>query len=120
MNNARTAAAGTSKEKPPVLGRVLPTGIVSRITLSLFGMLSLVVADPVVLAPVVSPVVAPGVVPVDAPVVSPVVAPVVSAVVAPVMSPVIVPVVSVVVGVPPSVHSSTFIVYSVSVATAIM
>jgi hypothetical protein len=161
MSNASTATAGTCTEGPPVLGSCWPSGIVSRITLSLFEVLSLVVADPVVLAPVVSPVVAPVVVPVDAPVVSPVVAPpVVSAVVAPVVSPVVVPVVSVVlvvvpvvpvvvpvmrvvpvvvpvvvdlvvvlvvavvapvvvpvvVGVPPSVHSSTFIVYSVSVA----
>src|SRR5215207_5932538 len=103
MNNASTATAGTRKEKPPVLGSSWPTGIVSRITLSLFEVLSLVVTDPVVLAPVVSPVVAPVVVPVDAPVVFPVVAPVVSAVVAPVVSPVVVPVVSVVLVVVPVV-----------------
>jgi hypothetical protein len=92
MNNATKARAGTRMERPPVLGSSWPWGIVSRITLSLFEVLSdevvlPVVADPVVLAPVVSPVVASVVVPVDAPVVSPVVAPVVPAVVAPVVSP---------------------------------
>jgi hypothetical protein len=82
--NGSTALIGMSMERPPVLGSCWPSGIVSRMTLSLGKVLSdevvlPVVADPVVLAPVVSPVLAPVVspvvVPVDAPVV-PVVPPV--------------------------------------------
>jgi hypothetical protein len=85
MSNATTAIAGTRKERPPVLGSCWPSGIVSRITSFLAGVLSPVVADLEVLAPVVSPVLAP--------VASPVVVPVVPSVVVPV---VLVPVVSVV------------------------
>jgi hypothetical protein len=100
MSNASTATAGTSPGRPPVLGSCWPSGIVSRITLSLREVLSPpVVAAPVVLAPVVSSLV---VVPVGAPVVPvvpvvlvPVVVPVVS-VVPVVLVPVVVPVVPVV------------------------
>jgi|SRR5215217_5641857 len=96
MSNASTATAGTSPGRPPpVLGSCWPSGIVSRITLSLREVLSPpVVAAPVVLAPVVSSLV---VVPVGAPVV-----PVVSVVLVPVVVPVIsvVPVVLVPVVVP--------------------
>lgn len=77
-----------------MLGSSWPPGIVSRITPSLREVLSgevvsSLVADPVVLAPVVSPVVLP----VDAPVV-PVVVPVVSVVLVPVVVPVVPVVVS--------------------------
>jgi len=81
--NASTVPIGMSMESPPVLGSCWPSGIVSRITLSLGEVLSPVVADPVVFAPVVSPVLAP----VVSPLVVPVVVPVVSVV------PVVVPVV---------------------------
>ena len=51
MSNASTAAAGTRRGRPPVCGRgSLSLVIVSRITASLFEVLSLVVADPVVSA----------------------------------------------------------------------
>jgi hypothetical protein len=76
MSNASIAAAGTRKERPPVLGSCWPSGIVSRITSLLAGVLSPVVADPEVLAPLVSPVLAPEVAPVVARVASPVVVPV--------------------------------------------
>src|SRR5215217_7960804 len=98
--NASTAPTGMSMESPPVLGST-PSGIVSRITLSLGELLSPVVAEPPVLAPVVSSLV---VVPVDAPVVlmvlvvlvvAPAVVPVVLVVV-PVVLPAVVPVVPVV------------------------
>src|SRR5918994_7897475 len=83
--NASTAPTGMSMESPPVLGSCwLSSGIVSRITLSLGEVLSPVVADPVVLAPVVSPVLAPVVSSVAVPVDSPVV-PVVVLVVVPVV-----------------------------------
>src|SRR5919107_2887164 len=78
--NASTAPTGMNMESPPVFGSCWRSGIVSRITLSLGEVLAPVVADPEVLAPVVSPVLAPVVssvvVPVDSPVV-PVVLPVV-------------------------------------------
>src|SRR5215212_6654591 len=101
--NASTAPTGMSMESPPVLGST-PSGIVSRITLSLGELLSPVVADPAVLAPLVSPVLAPVVsslvvVPVDAPVVLmvpvvlPAVVPVVPVVLVPVVPVVLVPVV---------------------------
>src|SRR5215213_8118506 len=104
--NASTAPTGMSMESPPVLGST-PSGIVSRITLSLGELLSPVVADPAVLAPLVSPVLAPVVsslvvVPVDAPVVlmvlvvlvvAPAVVPVVLVVLVPVVPVVLVPVV---------------------------
>ena len=94
-SNASTAAAGTSPEGPPVFGSCCPSGIVSRITSFLREVLSPVVADPAVLAPVVSavlaPVVSPLVVLVAAPVVS--VVPVVVPVVDPVVPVVLVPVV---------------------------
>src|SRR5215218_8872313 len=100
--NASTAPTGMSMESPPVLGST-PSGIVSRITLSLGELLSPVVADPAVLAPLVSPVLAPVVsslvvVPVDAPVVLMVlvVLPVVLPAVVPVVPVVLVPVVPVV------------------------
>ncbi len=106
MSNANTAAAGTRKERPPVLGSCWPSGIVSRITSFLGEVLSLVVADPEVLAPVVSPVLAPVVspvvVPVDVPVVVVLVVSAVPAVLEPVVSVVpvvLVPVVSVVSGI---------------------
>jgi hypothetical protein len=126
--NASTAPTGMSMESPPVLGSCWPSGIVSRITLSLGEVLSPVVADPAVPAPVVSavlaPVVSPLVVLVVVPVVSvvpvlvpvvlvPVVVPVlvavvvlvvlVVAVIEPVVVPAIVPVVPVVVSVVPAV-----------------
>src|SRR5215212_7730245 len=66
MSNATTAIAGTRKERPPVLGSCWPSGIVSRITSFLAGVLSPVVADPEVLAPEVDSVVVPVVVPVVA------------------------------------------------------
>jgi hypothetical protein len=89
MSNASRATAGTSPEGPPVLGSSWPPGIVSRITPSLREVLSgevvsSLVADPVVPAPVVSPVVLP----VDA-----LVVPVVVLVVPVVLVPVVVPVV---------------------------
>src|SRR5215207_5618832 len=104
MSNASSATAGTSPEGPPVLGSCWPSGIVSRITVSLREVLSPVVADPVVLAaPVLAPVVSSLVVdPVGAPVVPvvpvvlvPVVVPVVPVVLR-VVLPVVVPVVPVV------------------------
>src|SRR5215208_857359 len=92
--NASTAPTGMSMESPPVLGST-PSGIVSRITLSLGELLSPVVADPAVLAPLVSPVLAPVV---SSLVVVPVVAPVVLMVlVVLVVAPAVVPVVLVVV-----------------------
>src|SRR5215204_2686649 len=100
MNNASTAAAGTRKERPPVLGSCWPSGIVSRITSSLREVLSPEVADPAVLAPEVSPVLAPVVSPVL--VVPVVVVPVVSVVPVVLVVPVV-PVVVVVVSVVPVV-----------------
>ena len=96
-----------------MLGSSLPSGTVSRITLFLCEVVSEdvllpVVADPVVLARVVSLVLAPVVVPVDAPVV-PVVVPVVSAV------PVVVPVVPVVPVVVPVVVLVPVVVFVVPV-----
>ena len=110
MSNASTAPAGTSMERPPVLGSALPWGIVSRITLSLGEVVSPFVGAPVVsslvvvlvgvsvVLPVVVPVV-PVVVPVVVPLVRavPVVVPVVP-VVPLVLVPLVVPVVPVVVG----------------------
>jgi len=101
MSNASTAAAGTSPEGPPVFGSSsLFCGIVLRITSSLGeDVLSPLVCDPVVLAPLVAPVVSPVVVPPDAsvvPVVVPVV-PVVPVVLVPVVVPLLVPVVVLVV-----------------------
>src|SRR5215203_887188 len=86
MSNASSATAGTSPEGPPVLGSCWPSGIVSRITVSLREVLSPVVADPVVLAaPVLAPVVSSLVVDlVGAPVV-----PVVPVVLVPVVVPVV-------------------------------
>src|SRR5215217_4798772 len=122
--NASTAPTGMSMESPPVLGST-PSGIVSRITLSLGELLSPVVAEPAVLAPLVSPVLAPVVsslvvVPVDAPVVlmvlvvlvvAPAVVPVVLPAVVPVVPVVLVPVVPVVlvpvVVLPPALLSPT-------------
>src|SRR5918994_1776016 len=92
MSNASTAAAGTRKERPPVLGSCWPSGIVSRITSFLGEELSPVVADFVVLAPVVSLV--------SPPVVSSVLVPVVPSVVVPVGAPVVPVVVLVVSAVP--------------------
>src|SRR5215216_1499965 len=59
MSNASIAAAGTSMESPPVLGSTLFSGIVSRITHSLVGVLSPSLPSPVVgvSTPVVAPVV---------------------------------------------------------------
>src|SRR5918994_5763666 len=103
--NASTEPTGMSMESPPVLGSCWPSGIVSRITLSLGEVVSPVVADPAVLAPVVSAVLAPVVSPLVVLVVVPVVSvvPVVVLVVVPVVPvepvvvPVVVPVVAVVV-----------------------
>src|SRR5215208_982848 len=92
MSNASSATAGTSPEGPPVLGSCWPSGIVSRITVSLREVLAPVVSSlvvdlvgaavvpvvPVVLVPVVVPVVFVPVV-VLVPVVVPVVPVVVSA-----------------------------------------
>jgi hypothetical protein len=99
MSNASIALAGTSMERPPVLGSGLPWGMVSRITLSLGEVVSPFVGAPVVFAPVVVPVVARvvSVVPVVLPVVVPVVPVVVPVVVPGVrLVPVVVPVVPVV------------------------
>src|SRR5215210_1211060 len=93
MSNASNATARTRKERPPVLGSCWLSGIVSRITSFLGEVLSPpVVADPEVLAPVVSPVVAP--------VVSLVLVPVVPSVVLPVGAPAVPVVVLVVSAVP--------------------
>src|ERR671910_54697 len=91
ISNASIAPTGMSMESPPVLGSCWPSGIVSRITLSLGEVLSPVVADPAVLAPVVSAVVVLVVVPVVSVVrvVVLVVVPVVP--VGPVVVPVVVP-----------------------------
>ena len=71
--NASTDPTGMSMESPPVLGRGWPSGIVSRITLSLGEvLLPELVASPVVFA---APVLDPDVVPVGAPVVVPVIDP---------------------------------------------
>src|SRR5919112_1011138 len=104
ISNASTAPTGMSMESPPVLGNCCPSGIVSRITSFLAGALSPVVADPVVLAPVVSAVLAPVVSPLVVLVVVSVVpvGPVVVPVVVP-AEPVVVPVVAVVVPVVPVV-----------------
>src|SRR5215213_5614981 len=91
MSNASIAAAGTSMESPPVLGSTLFSGIVSRITPSLVGVLSPSLPSPVVgvSTPVLAPVVVvPVVVPVVVTVASPAVVGQVVAVVAPeVVSP---------------------------------
>ena len=114
--NASTAPTGMSMESPPVFGSGWPSGIVSRITLSLVEVLSPVVGAPVVLGDPVLAVVVSSlvVVPVGAPVVPvapvvlvPVVAPVVPVVV-PVVPPVVlVPVVVPVVPVVVPLQSST-------------
>src|SRR5215217_8570247 len=97
--NASTAPTGMSMESPPVFGSGWPSGIVSRITLSLGEVLSPeLVADPAVLAPVVSAVLAPVASPLVVLVVVPIV-PVVPAVVG-VVVPVVVLVVLVVLVVP--------------------
>ena len=128
MSNASSATTGTSPGRPPpVLGSSLPSGTVSRITLSLCEVVSEdvflpVVADPVVLAPVVSlvlaPVVSPVVVPVDAPVV-PVVVPVVLVVLVPVVVPVVPVVLPVVVPVVPVVPVVVPVVVLVPVVVSV-
>src|SRR5215208_1865764 len=99
--NASTAPTGMSMESPPVFGSGWPSGIVSRITLSLVEVLSPVVGAPVVLGDPVLAVVVSSlvVVPVGAPVVPvvPVVLVVVPVVPPVVLVPVVVPVVPVVV-----------------------
>ena len=97
--NASTDPTAMSMESPPVFGSGWPSGIVSRITLSLGEVLSPeLVADPAVLAPVVSAVLAPVASPLVVLVVVPIV-PVVPAVVG-VVVPVVVLVVLVVLVVP--------------------
>src|SRR5215203_4029282 len=91
MSNASTAAAGRSKESPPVSGSFLSSGIVLSMTPSLG---EVVVPSAAVVVPVVSPVVVPVVVPVEVPVVGPVVVVPVVVVVVPVVVVVVVVVVS--------------------------
>jgi len=64
--NASTAPTGMSMESPPVFGSGWPSGIVSRITLSLGEVLSpeLVASAVVFAAPALDPEVVPVVVPV--------------------------------------------------------
>ena len=96
-----------------MLGSCWPSGIVSRITSLLAGVLSPVVADPGVLAPLVSPVLAPEVAPVVARVASPVVVPV-DAPAVPVVVLVVSAVLVVLVPVVPVVHASVVCPHALS------